>query len=102
LVEKVGLGDRLAHRPARLSGGERQRVALVRALIMQPLLLLADEPTGALDAHTSEDLIELLCKLNTDEDVALLTVTHSEPLARRMGRIAELRDGRLHDPDRDS
>jgi predicted ABC-type transport system involved in lysophospholipase L1 biosynthesis ATPase subunit len=96
LLGRVGLEDRLTHLPARLSGGERQRVALVRALIMRPQLLLADEPTGALDAHTSQELIELLCTLNADEGVALLVVTHSAPLARRMGRIVALRDGRLH------
>lgn len=95
LLEKVGLQERLGHLPARLSGGERQRVALVRALIMQPELLLADEPTGALDAHTSDELIELLCALNADEGTALLAVTHSERLARRMARVLELRDGHL-------
>jgi ABC-type lipoprotein export system ATPase subunit len=95
LLERVGLGERLAHRPGQLSGGECQRVAVVRALINGPRLLLADEPTGSLDARASEDLGELLGRLNEEESVALVTVTHSETLAARMQEILELRDGRL-------
>ena len=95
LLDEVGLGPRTAHRPAQLSGGECQRVAVVRALINAPRLLLADEPTGSLDAKAADQLGELLCKLNETEAVALVTVTHSERLADRMGRMFELRDGAL-------
>lgn len=98
LLDKVGLGQRLGHRPAQLSGGERQRVAVVRALINSPGLLLADEPTGALDRVSAEGLGELLIRLNREEGVALVVVTHALDLARRMQRILELRDGRLHEP----
>lgn len=95
LLADIGLGDRIDHRPARLSGGECQRVAVVRALINKPRLLLADEPTGSLDARAADNLGELLCQLNERESVALVTVTHSEKLAERMQRVFELRDGKL-------
>ena len=95
LLERVDLGDRLAHRPGQLSGGERQRVAVVRALINQPKLLLADEPTGALDQATADKLGQLLIKLNQEENVTLITVTHSADLANRMARTLELMDGHL-------
>jgi lipoprotein-releasing system ATP-binding protein len=95
LLGVVGLGARLDHRPAELSGGERARVALVRALVNRPKLLLADEPTGALDARTSDELGELLLELNRREGVALVVVTHSERMAARMGRVLELSAGRL-------
>lgn len=95
LLERVGLGARLSHRPAQLSGGECQRVAVVRALINQPLLVLADEPTGALDRASAENLGRLLVDLNREEGVTLIVVTHSQGLARRLGRILELRDGAL-------
>jgi len=95
LLERVGLGDRLDHRPGQLSGGERQRVAVVRALINQPKLLLADEPTGSLDRAAAEKLIQLLIELNREEGVTLLVVTHAVPLAGQMGRVLELRDGTL-------
>jgi lipoprotein-releasing system ATP-binding protein len=96
LLEKVGLGARLSHRPGQLSGGERQRVAVVRALINQPQLLLADEPTGALDRVAASTLGDLLVRLNEEEGVTLMVVTHALDLARRMQRALELRDGRLH------
>ena len=95
LLDEVGLGDRRNHRPAQLSGGECQRVAVVRALINKPRLLLADEPTGSLDAKAAGQLGELLCKLNETESVALVMVTHSRDLARRMARTLDLRDGTL-------
>ena len=95
LLERVGLEKRLSHRPGQLSGGECQRVALVRALINQPKLLLADEPTGSLDHASATNLGKLLVELNREEGVALVLVTHSLELARQMPRIVELRDGVL-------
>ena len=95
LLERVGLGERLSHRPGQLSGGERQRVAVVRALINEPQLLLADEPTGALDEDTADKLGQLLVELNKEEKVTLITVTHSLRLAERMGRTLKLADGRI-------
>src|SRR2546426_2927052 len=95
LLEMVGLGARLTHRPGQLSGGERQRVAVVPALINQPKLLLADEPTGALDRASAQNLAELLVRLNQEEGVTLIVVTHALDLAKRMGRVLELQDGRL-------
>jgi ABC-type lipoprotein export system ATPase subunit len=95
LLERVGLSERLHHRPGQLSGGERQRVAVVRALMNAPKLLLADEPTGALDQKSAENLANLLLELNRETGVALLTITHSLELAARMGRTYELREGAL-------
>jgi ABC-type lipoprotein export system ATPase subunit len=95
LLERVGLGQRFDHRPGQLSGGERQRVAVVRALINQPRLLLADEPTGALDRVAAGELSRLLGELNREEKVTLLLVTHAEELAQKMGRRFQLLDGRL-------
>lgn len=95
LLKRVGLGERLHHRPGQLSGGERQRVAVVRALINQPKLLLADEPTGALDRVSAQGLAQLLVELNREESVTLIVVTHAPDLAAQMGRTLELRDGQL-------
>ena len=95
LLDRVGLGERLAHRPGQLSGGERQRVAVVRALINEPQLLLADEPTGALDQATANQLGQLLVELNAEENITLITVTHSAKLAARMTRTVELKDGQI-------
>jgi len=95
LLQRVGLGERLHHRPGQLSGGERQRVAVVRALINQPKLLLADEPTGALDRASALGLGQLLAELNREQGVTLIVVTHALDLARQMGRVMELRDGKL-------
>ena len=101
LLARVGLGERLTHRPGQLSGGERQRVAVVRALINQPVLLLADEPTGALDHAAARSLGQLLIDLNREEGVALIIVTHALELARRMNRILKLQDGQLAPEARD-
>lgn len=101
LLERVGLSHRLTYRPGELSGGERQRAAVVRALINSPKLLLADEPTGSLDRASAERLGELLVELNRDEGVTLIVVTHSLELARRMGCVLQLRDGRLSGLDGD-
>lgn len=95
LLKRVGLGERTSHRPGQLSGGERQRVAVVRALINQPKLLLADEPTGALDRNSSQHLAELLTELNSEEKVTLIIVTHALDLAGKMQRQLELKDGKL-------
>jgi ABC-type lipoprotein export system ATPase subunit len=95
LLKRVGLAERLQHFPGQLSGGERQRVAVVRALINRPQLLLADEPTGALDQTSAESLAQLLVDLNREENVTLIVVTHSRELAGRMGKVFELKDGRL-------
>jgi len=100
LLDRVGLGQRLSHRPGELSGGERQRVQVVRALINHPELLLADEPTGALDHASAQQLGQLLVELNREEQVTLIVVTHSAELAARMSRLLELKDGRLEAPFR--
>lgn len=95
LLDRVGLGARLDHLPGKLSGGERQRAAVVRALINQPALLLADEPTGALDRTSATGIGQLLVELNREEGVTLIVVTHSPELAALMGRTVELRDGQF-------
>ncbi len=96
LLKKVGLENRLEHRPAKLSGGEKQRVAVVRALINQPKLLLADEPTGALDQSSAVNLINLLLELNQEEKVTLIVVTHSLELAAMLGEVRELKNHQLN------
>jgi len=97
LLDRVGLSPRLNHRPAQLSGGERQRVAVCRALINQPTLLLADEPTGNLDRSTADAVGSLLLDLNREQNTILVCVTHSQELATRFPRRFELRDGVLHE-----
>ena len=95
LLARVGLQDRRDHRPAQLSGGERQRAALVRALLLQPALVLADEPTGSLDHAGATVLADLLAELNRTDGITLITVTHSRELAARMSRCLLLQDGIL-------
>jgi len=94
LLDRVGLGHRLSHRPAELSGGERQRVAIARALINQPRLLLCDEPTGNLDGKTADAVADLLVELHEEAQNVLLVVTHSPRLAERFARRIELENGR--------
>jgi len=101
LLERVGLQERLTHRPAELSGGEQQRVAVARALCLRPRLILADEPTGNLDPTTGEEVQELLLELNHEQGSALVIATHNPRLAAAMGRTLRLADGRLRD-DRQS
>ena len=98
LLRRVGLGERLSHYPKYLSGGEQQRVALARAFVMRPPLLLADEPTGSLDAHTGEAVIELMFELNRERGSTLVMVTHDPDIARRCGRQIELAAGRILRP----
>lgn len=98
LLDRVGLGARLHHRPSQLSGGECQRVALARALLLQPDLLLADEPTGSVDAAVAGQLADLLCELQREQLTTLVVATHAPEIAARLSRTLRLRDGRLAPP----
>lgn len=93
LLERMNMGERLHHKPAELSGGEQQRVAIARALIRHPNLVLADEPTGNLDSHTSGDVFHLLKELNREEGMTLIMATHNEALAHFADRIIHMEDG---------
>ena len=95
LLELVGLKERMNHRPGKLSGGEQQRVAVARAVILKPRLVLADEPTGSLDMRIGEEVQDLLFRLNEEHNIALIIATHNREFAERIGRRAELKDGQL-------
>jgi lipoprotein-releasing system ATP-binding protein len=102
LLEEVGLGHRLQHRPGELSGGEQQRVALARALAQRPKLLLADEPTGNLDSATSEAIHELFFRINRERGTTVVVVTHNPAFAEQMPRVVHMRDGLVERDDRRS
>src|SRR5207245_2562358 len=95
LLARVGLQERMEHKPYELSGGEQQRVAIARALINEPDLILADEPTGNLDSHTGQEIIELLCSLRAEKQTTLVMATHDSALAARAPKVIELVDGQI-------
>ena len=95
LIDRVGLGDRIKHRPTELSGGQAQRVAIARALVNQPSMVLLDEPTGAVDTETAQQLVDLLKRLNREEQVTLVLVTHDLDVAGEARRLIRLKDGKV-------
>ncbi len=99
-LERVGLGGRVGHRPAELSGGEQQRVGIARALVKEPALLLADEPTGNLDSSSSEEIMAILQQLNRREGMTVIIVTHEPDIAEHTDRIVSMRDGQIIDDQR--
>ena len=102
ILEKVGMGDRLDHRPDQLSGGQKQRVAIARALAGKPSAVLADEPTGALDSDTAEEVMQLLIRLNREEGVAVVIITHDPTVSLKCRRRALIRDGELLEDRREA
>ena len=102
LLEKVGLGDRIDHEPSQLSGGQQQRVAIARSLVNNPRLLLADEPTGNLDSHTSEEVLRMFQQLNSENGITILLVTHDATVAGHAKRIIRIRDGLIADGEAQS
>ncbi|MGH7806524.1 MAG: ABC transporter ATP-binding protein [Thermodesulfobacteriota bacterium] len=97
ILERVGLGERLSHRPGELSGGEQQRVAIARAVVLKPKVILADEPTGNLDLETGQSILDLFLKLNKEEGLTLILVTHNPSLAMRLRKRIKLLDGQIVD-----
>ena len=93
LLDKVGLADRMHHEPSQLSGGQQQRVAIARALVNRPTLLFADEPTGNLDSRTSEEVLEMFKKLNAQENITIILVTHDPGVAHHAKRVIRIHDG---------
>jgi len=93
LLDRVGLSDRIHHEPSQLSGGQQQRVAIARALVNRPSLLFADEPTGNLDSHTSEDVLKMFQRLNQEEGITIILVTHDAGVAQHAKRVIHIRDG---------
>ncbi|MBN1915639.1 ABC transporter ATP-binding protein [Candidatus Dojkabacteria bacterium] len=94
-LEKVGLGDRIGHRPGQLSGGQRQRVSIARSLVNEPSILLADEPTGNLDSHTGKKIIKLLQDLSEKEKITFIVVTHDDRIAEKASRVIYILDGKI-------
>ncbi|MCX7721322.1 MAG: ABC transporter ATP-binding protein [Dictyoglomus thermophilum] len=97
MLERMGLGDRLHHRPTQLSGGQQQRVAIARALIVDPVVLLADEPTGNLDSKSSHEIMELISKLHKEENLTIILVTHEPDIASYAEKIVRMQDGKIVD-----
>lgn len=101
VLEQLGLGGRMHHEPSQLSGGQQQRVAIARALINNPSILLADEPTGNLDSHTSEEILSMFQKLNVEKRITIVLVTHDQNIARHASRTISIRDGVVVDHSRE-
>ncbi len=99
-LQKVGLGERIKHRPIELSGGEQQRVAIARALVKDPLVFLADEPTGQLDSHSGQEVMSILGSLNTEHGITVIMVTHDSTVAHLCQRIVHIRDGEIESEEK--